>query len=91
MEILMNYAKLVADVAVRARLTDEVVREVLFFLPDALLQLDVGDNVRTPLGVFRMAEGKERQITLPDGVTQATVPAKVQVKLRPGTRLKLIN
>jgi nucleoid DNA-binding protein len=85
----MNYEKLLADVAKRAGLHTEVVRRVLFHLPDSLLQMEVGDDIRTPLGVFRMTQSKARQITLPDQETVATVPAKTIVKLKSGSRLKI--
>jgi nucleoid DNA-binding protein len=85
----MNYDQLIADLAQRSGLHTEVVRKVLFHLPDVLIQMEVGDDVRTPLGVFRMAASKARDITLPDQKNTATVPAKIVVKLRAGSRLKL--
>ena len=85
----MTYDQLIADVARRTGLHTEVVRRVLFHLPDTLLQLDVGEVVRTPLGVFRMTQTKEREILLPNQESTANVPSKVTVKLRSGSRLKL--
>jgi len=85
----MSYDDLIADVGKRTGLHTEVVRKVLFHLPDALLQLETGDTVRTPLGVFRMTESNARKITLPDGENTATVPAKTIVKLKSGSRLKI--
>ena len=85
----MNYKKLVADVAQRAGLHTEIVSRVLYYLPDALLHLEVGDGVRTPLGVFRMRHTPERPITLPDQKSQAIVAEKTIVKLRSGSRLRV--
>lgn len=85
----MNYDDLIADLAQRTGLHTEIIRKVLFHLPDSLLQMDVGDAVRTPLGVFRMNESKPRPILLPDQQTKAVVPGKTTVKLRSGSRLKL--
>jgi len=85
----MNYKNLVANIAARSKHSPEIVRDILFHLPDALIQLNVGEKVRTPLGVFHMIHTKGRMITLPDGVTTAEMPSKTQVKLRPGLRLKL--
>jgi len=85
----MNYEDLIADVAKRSGLHTEVVRRVLFHLPDAMLQLEPGESVRTPLGVFRMMQSQSRGITLPDQKTEATVPAKTVVKLKSGSRLKI--
>lgn len=84
----MTYEDFVADMAKRTGLNGEDVRKVLFHLPDALLQMPTGDNVRTPLGVFRKMRTKARPIRLPDGEA-AEVPNKVAVKLRSGTRLKI--
>ena len=84
----MNYEDLIADVAQRTGLHSDYVRRVLFHLPDALMTMQVGDDVRTPMGVFRMAESKARTIVLPDQTTTAQVPAKTVVKLRSGSRMK---
>ena len=85
----MTYDQLIADVAERTGLHTEVVRRVLFHLPDSLIQMDVGDVVRTPLGVFRMTQTEQRKILLPDQESIANVPSKTTVKLRSGSRLKL--
>lgn len=83
----MTYDVLVAEVATRASVSPEIVRAVVFHLPDALLQLAEGDSVRTPLGVFRMLVSQARPIRLPDG-SMAQVSAKHVVRLRPGVRLQ---
>jgi len=85
----MNYKKLVVDVAARSGLHTEIVTRVLYHLPDALLQMEVGGDVRTPLGVFRMTHTPERPITLPDQKSTAIVTAKTWVKLKPGGRLRV--
>jgi len=85
----MTYDQLIADVAKRTGLHTEIVRRVLFHLPDSLIQMDVDDVVRTPLGVFRMTQSKQRKILLPDQESIADVPSKTTVKLRSGSRLKL--
>lgn len=84
----MSYDDLVADIAARAGLSTDIVKKVLFHLPDALLQLGLGNSVRTPLGIFRMMKHKGRKVMLPDQVREATVPDRVVVKLRPGSRIK---
>jgi len=85
----MNYDNFVADLVERSGVPDEVVRKVLFHMPDALLQMEVGASLRTPLGVFRMAQTSARPITLPDQTTKAEVPARTTVKLKSGSRLKI--
>jgi nucleoid DNA-binding protein len=84
----MTYEDLIVRVADQSGLNSEVVRRALFHLPDVLLQLGVGDDVRTPLGVFRMTQSQSRNVMLPDGKTEALVPAKTVVKLKPGSRLR---
>ena len=84
----MTYEELVAEVARRSGLTNDRVRAAINHLPDALLKLEEGDKVRTPLGVFIMMKTKERRVTMPDKETTATVPSRRVVKLRPGMRLR---
>ena len=83
----MDYETLIDDVAELSGLHTEVVRRVLFFLPDALMEMEVGETVRTPLGVFRMAQTHSRPITLPDRKSTAVVSAKIVARLKPGMRL----
>lgn len=85
----MTYEKLVALIATQSQVPPEIVRTILMNTPDALLLLNIDEDVRTPLGVFRKVQSHERSITLPDGETEALVPAKTMIKLRPGTRLKI--
>lgn len=85
----MTYDELVIRLAHQTNLHSDLVRKVLYRLPDVLMELPVGDDVRTPLGVFRMAERKERPIILPDGETPAVVSRRVTVKLRAGARLQV--
>ena len=87
----MNYKDLVADVAQRSGLRTDVVGKVLFHLPDALIQMEVGHAVRTPLGVFRTTYTPERPVTLPDQKSTAIVPARTLVRLRSGSRLQVKN
>lgn len=84
----MTYDELVTRLAHQTGLHSDVVKKVLYRLPDVLRELPVGADVRTPLGVFRMNERHERPITLPDGTTKAVVSKRAAVKLRAGARLK---
>jgi len=87
----VNYKKLVKDLAQRTGLHSEIIIRVLFYLPDSLLQMREGDKVRTPLGTFKKHRTKERPITMPDRQSTAVVPAKVTVRLKPGTRLRVVD
>ncbi len=84
----MTYDELVTRLAHQTGLHSDVVKKVLYRFPDVLRELPVGEDVRTPLGVFRMNERRERPITLPDGTTKAVVAKRAAVKLKAGARLK---
>lgn len=88
---MMNYDDLIAAIAERSGLHSDIVKKVLFHLPDALLQMGVGGSVRTPLGVFRMIFTEARESVLPDRETETLIPAKITVKLKPGNRLKIVK
>ena len=87
----MTYDDLVALLARQTGLHSAVVKRVLVRLPEALLELPIGDTVRTPLGVFRMSRRKPRPILLPDGETTAEVAEQVVVKLKPGSKMHLVG
>lgn len=84
----MTYKELVVRLARQTGLHSDVVKRVLVRLPEVLMDLPDGDEVRTPLGVFRMTRRKSRPIKCPDGTTQAIVPEVVVVKLKPGVNLR---
>jgi len=83
----MTYDRLVIRLAKMTGLHTEVVRRVLFFFPEALMEMKDGGEVRTPLGVFKKGKRKARPILLPDGKTPAVVAGQTVVKLRSGQRL----
>ena len=83
----MTYDDLVADLARWSGLHSDVVKRVLIWLPDVLQDLQVGDSVRTPLGVFRKTRREPRTVILPDGITPAQVTELMTVKLKPGSKL----
>lgn len=83
----MTYDALVADISTRTGLPVSTVKKVLMEVPDALLVMDEGDHVRTPLGVFRMTRRKKRNIKLPDGPL-AEVGSMLVVRLKSGSRIK---
>jgi nucleoid DNA-binding protein len=84
----MHYKDLVERVAAQAGLDVQVVRDVLFALPDILIGLDEGEQVRVPFGVFRMIKRPFRAVRVPSSETLIDVPAEMAVKLRPGVRLR---
>ena len=84
----MKYDDLLKKVAMAAGCSPETARNVLFALPDALLQMEEGDSVRTQLGVMRMARRKGRTVRVPGSDKTAEVSEHLEVRLRPGVRLK---
>lgn len=84
----MHYDELVERVAAQSGQSVKAVRDVLFSLPDILIALDEGEQVRMPFGVFRMTHRKARTVTIPTSVDEVRVPSELVVKLRPGSRLR---
>lgn len=83
----MTYKALIADISKRTGLKPKIVKKVLSATPEALLEMEEGDHVRTPLGVFRMTRREKRNVKLPDGPVAEIDPMLV-VRLKPGNRIK---
>jgi nucleoid DNA-binding protein len=83
----MLYKHLVADIAAQTGLKPVVVKAVLSAAPDALMKLEEGEHVRTPLGSFRMTRRRPRTIKLPDGPV-ADIHEQQVVRLKPGVRVR---
>lgn len=83
----MRYAKLLERVAELAGVDAEVVRRVLHVLPDAIMELDEGDNVRTQLGVFRLLRERPRRTKDPQG-RWTWSRERLVARIRPGERLR---
>jgi len=85
----MTYNELVEGLAEITDQPVEVVKDILYSLPDVLLDLKEGEKILTPLGVFYMYKTKSRPVTMPNQIDQAMTHATYMVKLKPGIRLKL--
>ena len=83
----MTYEEMATDVAKLTGYPVSIVKEVLWAVPDALVCMTEGDQVRTPLGVFSMNLRKGRPIRRPGG-EPAQVEEKLIVRLKPGLRLQ---
>lgn len=84
----MEYDTLVRKLARLSRQSPEAVRDVLFFMPDVLMDLEEGEHVRTPMGSFRASIREGRTYTAPDsdeGVERGPV---VLIKMRAGLRMR---
>jgi len=84
----MRYEELVGRIAEQTGQDPETVKAVLFTLPDALLDLEEGGHVRTPMGVFRRIRRKPRTVKIPATQQDALVPEELIVRLKPGNRLR---
>lgn len=84
----MSYEELIQQLAEKSGIAPSAVRDVLQHLPDVLLRLQSDENVRTPLGVFRAVERKERSVRTPTTEGEITIQGQKVIKLRSGTRLR---
>jgi nucleoid DNA-binding protein len=82
------YDRLAGAIAADTGHPPEVVKSILQAAPKALLELEEGDWVKTPLGVFRMTRRKPRAVRIPGTDQTAEVEEKLVVKLKPGKRLQ---
>ena len=83
----MSYDDLIKVLVKQTGYTETVIKNILLMVPHALVRLEQGEKVRTPLGVFGMTYRKERPIKRPDG-EPALVEEKLVVRLKPGVRLQ---
>ena len=84
----MHYNELVKRLSALSGVSCEDTRKVLFSLPDVLVRMQVGENLRTPLGVFRMTHRKPRLVAPPGRDQAFPVIEGLVVKLRSGLRLR---
>ena len=84
----MQYKELVDQVADQTGYDPKIVRDVLSALPDALIELNEGEQVRVPFGVFRMTKRVARSVFIPTSDDEVHVPEALVVKLKAGTRLR---
>lgn len=66
----------------------DTVSDILFVLPDVLLDMEEGETVSTSLGVFRMFRTSPRTVIIPETDIEVHIPSQMTVKLRPGKRLR---
>jgi nucleoid DNA-binding protein len=83
----MYYGTLVARIASLTGLSDADVRKVLSALPDVVMECQEGEQVRTPLGAFKVVRRKLKRVRSPGG-TWAHAPERLQARIRPGKKLQ---
>jgi len=83
----MRYKELITSIAKAASVEEDEVRRVLDMLPEVLMKSAIGEQTRTPLGVFSAKERPDKDVQLPNGTwTKAT--RQLQIRLKPGSRLR---
>lgn len=85
----MTYDSLVEHMSKDTGVAPDIIKDVLFALPNALIHLSRGDRVRTPVGVFRMTLRSPRMVKPPQGGDPMPVTKEFVVKLRPGQRIRV--
>ena len=83
----MTYDAMVAKVAKKLGTNSYTVKAVLAAVPEILVALRHREQIRTPLGVFRMTRRIPRSVIMPNG-REVKIPAEMVVKLKPGGRLR---
>ena len=84
----MRYQELLNDIVDNTGIPVETIRDVLAAVPQALLKLDLDEQVRTPLGVFLMRKRRERAVKVPTSDEIYHVEEGLVVRLRSGSRLR---
>jgi nucleoid DNA-binding protein len=85
----MKYPELILDLCNKTGIPRKHIRLVLDALPEALLELRVGEKVQTPFGTFIARHRKKRAIKLPDGVGMGEVPEQVSIQLKISNRMRV--
>jgi len=84
----MTYDEMIEGLAEITGQPIEVVKDVLFAIPDVLLDMAEGEKTYTPLGVFYMFKSKNRPVIMPNRIDVVPSHSNFSVKLKPGLRMK---
>jgi hypothetical protein len=63
------------------------IKRLLDALPDAIMAMEVDDQVRTPLGTFKKVRKSRKRVKDPQG-NWTHSPERIQARIRPGKRLQ---
>jgi len=84
----MEYQALLDRIAVITGSDTETVRSILGAFPVAIMEGDVGEKTRTPLGVFTLTRRKQsKPVKTPTG-HWGSAQKMVLARLKPGTKLR---
>lgn len=84
----MEYQRLIQAIARKTGIDELAVREVLNTFPDVLLECQVDEKTRTPLGVFTLVERKSSKPVVTPSGHQGSAKPQLIVRLKPGKRLR---
>lgn len=83
----MTYDDLVTRIVQISGCPDTLVRIVIDSVPNALVDMEVDDQVRTPFGVFKMVRVKKKRTRLFGKNIWKEGHERIYVRLRPGSRM----
>lgn len=83
----MTYDELVERIVFISGCPEALVRLIFDAIPSALVDMEVKDHVRTPLGVFRMVKITKKRTRLFGTEKWSPGHTRIYVRLRPGVKL----
>lgn len=83
----MKYADFLKRMSEETHLDKDVLRLVLDKMPDVLMEMEVGEKVRTPLGTFFCEERPPKKVQLPSGEWSQAKKLR-RVRIRPNSRMQ---
>lgn len=83
----MLYGTLVARLSALTGLSEEDVRKVLSLLPNVVMECAEGEQVKTPLGAFKIVRRRRKRVRAPSG-EWVHAPERLQARMRPGKKLQ---
>ncbi len=83
----MKYGDFIKRMSEKTYLDKEVIRSVLDKMPDVLMEMEIGEKVRTPLGTFFCEERPPKRVQLPNGEWSQAKKLR-RVRIRPNSRMQ---
>lgn len=84
----MEYQRLIQLISARTGVDEDRVREVISALPEILMEGEIGEKTRTPLGVFTIAERKQSKIKQTPTGHWGSAQSMIMARLKPGKKLR---
>ena len=84
----MDYEELVVNVAEVSGHPIETIKDILWAVPDILIDMEEGEKTYTPLGCFYMFRNKKTTVMMPDQSKEVPIKPRLIVKLRATDRMK---